>query len=41
MCIYGSPWGRLSFKAVLFETAKSNVDMGLKERFQGRHAVCG
>ncbi len=32
MCIYGSPWGRLSFKALLFETATSNVDMGLKER---------
>jgi lipopolysaccharide export system permease protein len=32
MCIYGSPWGRLSFKALLFETAKSNIDIGLKER---------
>jgi lipopolysaccharide export system permease protein len=32
VCIYGSPWGRLSFKALLFETAKSNIDIGLKER---------
>lgn len=30
--IYGDPWGRLSFKALLFETATSNIDMGLKER---------
>lgn len=32
MSIYGSPWGRLSFKALLFETAKSNIHIGLKER---------
>ena len=32
MCIYGSPWGRLSLEALLFETAKSNIDIGLKER---------
>ena len=32
MCIYGSPWGRLSFKALLFEAAKSNIDIGIKER---------
>ncbi|MCK4485508.1 MAG: LPS export ABC transporter permease LptF [Desulfobacterales bacterium] len=32
MSIYGSPWGRLSFKALLFEAAKSNIDIGLKER---------
>ena len=32
MSIYGSPWGRLSFKALLFETVKSNIDIGLKER---------
>jgi lipopolysaccharide export system permease protein len=32
MCIYGSPWGRLSFKTLLFEAAKSNIDIGLKER---------
>jgi len=32
MCLYGSPWGRLAFKALLFETAKSNINIGLKER---------
>ena len=32
MCIYGSPWGRLSFKALLLEIATSNIDIGLKER---------
>jgi lipopolysaccharide export system permease protein len=32
MCIYGSPWGRLSFKALLLKAATSNVDIGLKER---------
>ncbi|MDY6952908.1 MAG: LPS export ABC transporter permease LptF [Thermodesulfobacteriota bacterium] len=32
MCIYGSPWGRLSFKALLLETATSNIHVGLKER---------
>jgi lipopolysaccharide export system permease protein len=32
MCIYGSPWGRLSFKALLLKTATSNIDIGLKER---------
>jgi lipopolysaccharide export system permease protein len=30
--IYGDPWGRLSSKALLFKTATSNVDIGLKER---------
>jgi lipopolysaccharide export system permease protein len=30
--IYGAPWGRLSSKALLFRTATSNVDIGLKER---------
>lgn len=32
MCIYGSPWGRLSSKALLLETAASNIHIGLKER---------
>lgn len=32
MSIYGSPWGRLSFKALLLETATSNIDVGLKAR---------
>jgi lipopolysaccharide export system permease protein len=32
MSVYGLPWGRLSFKALAFEVAKSNIDMGLKER---------
>ena len=32
MCIYGSPWGRLSFKALLLRDATSNIDIGLKER---------
>jgi lipopolysaccharide export system permease protein len=32
MCVYGSPWGKLSFKALLFEAAKSNINIGLKER---------
>jgi lipopolysaccharide export system permease protein len=32
VCIYGSPRGRLLFKALLVETVKSNVDIGLKER---------
>jgi lipopolysaccharide export system permease protein len=32
MSIYGSPWGRLSFKGLLLETATSNVDIGLKAR---------
>jgi len=32
MSIYGSPWGRLSFEALLFETARSNIEIGLKER---------
>jgi len=30
--IYGLPWGRLSFKALAFEVAKSNIDLALKER---------
>ena len=30
--ICGAPWGRLSSKALLFKTATSNVDIGLKER---------
>ncbi|MDY6987980.1 MAG: LPS export ABC transporter permease LptF [Thermodesulfobacteriota bacterium] len=32
MSIYGSPWGRLSFKALLLKTATSNIHVGLKER---------
>jgi lipopolysaccharide export system permease protein len=32
MSIYGSPWGRLSFDALLLETATSNIDIGLKAR---------
>ncbi len=32
MCIYGSPWGNLALKALVLETAKSNIDVGLKER---------
>jgi len=32
VCIYGSPRGRLLFKALLVETVKSNVDIGLRER---------
>ncbi len=32
MCIYGSPWGMLSLKALMLETAKSNIDIALKER---------
>jgi lipopolysaccharide export system permease protein len=32
MCIYGSPWGSLSLKALVLETAKSNIDIGLKQR---------
>jgi len=32
MSMYGSPWGRLSFKDLLFETVRSNIDIGLKER---------
>ena len=32
MSIYGSPWGRLSFEALLFDTARSNIEIGLKER---------
>jgi len=32
MCIYGSPLGMLSLKALVLETAKSNIDIGLKER---------
>jgi len=30
--IYGSPWGRLSSKALVLKTATSNIDIGLKER---------
>ena len=32
MSIYGLPWGRLSFKSLAFEVAKSNIDLALKER---------
>ena len=32
MTMYGSPLGRLAFKALLFETATSNLDIGLKAR---------
>ncbi len=32
MCIHGSPWARLSFKDLLFETARSNIHIGLKGR---------
>ena len=30
--IYGSPWGRLSSKALVLQTATSNIDIALKER---------
>ena len=30
--VHGVKWGRLSFKALVFEIAKSHIDMGLKER---------
>lgn len=32
MCLNGSPWGRLSFKNLLFETVRSNIHIGLKGR---------
>lgn len=32
VAIYGSPWGKLSFKALLVETARSNIDLGLEAR---------
>lgn len=32
MSIFGSPWGMLSLKALVLETAKSNIEIGLKER---------
>jgi lipopolysaccharide export system permease protein len=32
MSIHGVPWGRLSFKSIAFEVAKSNIDLALKER---------
>jgi lipopolysaccharide export system permease protein len=32
MTLYGSPRGRVAFKDLLYETAMSNVEMGLKER---------
>ncbi|MBW2265347.1 MAG: LPS export ABC transporter permease LptF [Deltaproteobacteria bacterium] len=32
MTIYGSPWGRHSFKNLVFETASSNAHAGIKER---------
>ncbi len=32
MIIYGMPWGRLSMKQLTIEVAKSNIDIGLKER---------
>ncbi len=30
--IYGSPWGRVSFRALVVEVAQSHLDVGLKER---------
>ncbi|GBC63826.1 LPS export ABC transporter permease LptF [Desulfonema ishimotonii] len=32
MSIYGLPWGRLSLKKLTVEVARSNIDIGLKER---------
>lgn len=32
MTMYASPRGRLAFKALLFQTATTNIDIGLKER---------
>jgi len=32
MSIHALPWGRLSFKSLAFEVAKSNIDLALKER---------
>lgn len=32
MSIHGLPWGRVSFKSLAFEVAKSNIDLALKER---------
>lgn len=32
MIIYGLPWGKLSLKRVTMEVARSNIDIGLKER---------
>jgi lipopolysaccharide export system permease protein len=32
MTVYGAPWGKVASKALLFETAKSNISMGLKEK---------
>lgn len=32
VCIFGSPWGQLSSKALLLEAATSNIHIGLKER---------
>jgi len=32
MAIYGLPWGRLSFKELVFKVASSNLNIGLKER---------
>jgi lipopolysaccharide export system permease protein len=32
MSIYGLPWGRLSFKSLAFDVAKSNIDLALQER---------
>jgi lipopolysaccharide export system permease protein len=32
MCIRGLPWGRVSFKSLAFEVAKSNIDLALEER---------
>lgn len=32
MTVYGLPWSRTSLKALTIEVAKSNIDIGLKER---------
>jgi lipopolysaccharide export system permease protein len=32
MTVYGAPWGKVASKDLLFETAKSNISMGLKEK---------
>ena len=32
MTVYGAPWGRVASKDLLFETAKSNISLGLKEK---------
>jgi len=32
MTVYGAPWGKVASKDLLFETAKSNISLGLKEK---------